>query len=279
MSKTPFDPKANLPYPEKTDGHYRPTDPKVRDIVFDKDYPYVDTSKAFMKKRRQARFLLRLLVFPFSYLRLGLRVKGKKNLRKHKKLLKQGALSVSNHVNVWDYIAIMNGIKPFKPYVLVLKGNVEAGSGDMVRQVGGIPIPEGDFAATKAYLKAIEGLLENGGWLHIYPEGSMWEFYRPIRPFKKGVASLARLTHKPVVPLAFSYRRPGWIRKKMFGQRAKLTLHIGEPLVVDENLPSIQAQEIDLLTRLHKAVANLAGLSEKEDIYEPLYQDSKRIDY
>ena len=278
MRKPAFDPKANLPYPEKTDGHYRPTDPKVRDIVFDANYAYVDTSKAFLKKQRHARILLRLLVFPFSYLRLGLRVKGKKNLRKHKQLLKQGALSVSNHVNVWDYIAIMNGIKPFKPYVLVLKGNVEAASGDMVRQVGGIPIPEGDFAATKVYLTAIEGLLKDGGWLHLYPEGSMWEFYRPIRPFKKGVASLARLSHKPVVPLAFSYRRPGWIRKKLFGQRAKLTLHIGEPLFIDESLPSIAEQEKDLLIRLHQAVARLAGLGEEEDIYEPIYRDSKRID-
>ena len=273
-----FDPKAPFPYPDETDGHYLPFD-KTDGTVFDKDYPYVDTSKEFLRKARIARFLLRLLVFPFSYIRMGLRVEGKKNLKKHKELLKKGVLSVSNHVNMWDYIGIMNAIKPFKPYVLAAKENVSGKSGSMVRQVGGIPIPTDDYQATKAYLKAIEGLLTDGGWLHIYPEGSMWEFYRFIRPFKKGVAYLARITGKPILPMAYSYRRPSWIRKKLFKQPAVLTLSIGEPLFLDETLPSFPEQEEDLTTRCHKAVVELAGLSEEDDLYPPVFRNSKRIDY
>lgn len=278
MAKKPFDPKADLPYPELTDGHYRPVE-KDDSVVFDKDYPYVDKSKEFQKKVRTTRLLLNLLVFPFSYVRLGLRVKGKKNLRENKELLKKGALSVSNHINVWDYIAIMNAIRPFKPHLLVLKENVLGKDGPLVRQVGGIPIPENDLQATKAYLKAVKGLLNEGGWLHMYPEGSLWEFYRPIRPFKKGVAYLARTADKPVVPIAFSYRKPSWIRKKWFKQRAKLTISIGKPIFVDHSLPTAAEQEEDLLQRCHDAVAALAGLSEEENIYPAIYDHSKRIDY
>ena len=267
-----------MPYPEETDGHYRPIE-KNDGTVFDKDYPYVDNSKEFQKKVRVTRFLLRLLVFPFSYVRMGLRIEGKKNLKKHKELLKKGVLSVSNHVNSWDYIAIMNAIKPFKPHVLVLKENIAGESGSLVKQVGGIPIPEGDYQATKAYLKAIEGLLENGGWLHIYPEGSLWEWYRLIRPFKKGVAYLARITGKPILPIALSYRKPSWIRKTLFQQPAAFTLSIGEPLFLDESLPSAPEQEEELTIRCHKAVAKLAGLSEEEDLYPPVFKNSKRIDY
>lgn len=272
-----FDPRADIPYPEQTDGHIRPFE-FDDGTVFDKDYPYVDTSKKFRRKQFWTRVLLRLLVFPFSYAKMGLRVYGKKYLKKHKELLKQGTLSVCNHVNMWDYIAVMNAIKPFKPYILVLKGNVADKSGSMVRHVGGIPIPENDFAATKAYLEAIKDLLARGGWLHIYPEGSMWEYYRMIRPFKKGVAHLARMTDKPVVPLAFSYRKPSWFRRKLFHQIACFNLCIGEPLFLNKELP-LAEQEEDLIRRCHEAVVSLAGLSEKENIYQPVFHNDKRIDY
>lgn len=276
--KNSFDPRVDLPYPEFTDGHYRPIE-KDDGTVFDKDYPYVDKSKAFLRQQKVVRLLLRLLVFPFSYVRMGLVIKGKNNIRKNRDLLKKGALSLSNHVNTWDYIAIMNAIKPFKPYVLVLKENISGESGSLVRKVGGIPIPENDFKATKAYLLAIQNLLSEGGWLHIYPEGSMWEYYRPIRPFKRGVASLARITGKPIVPIAFSYRKPSWIRKRLFKQKACFTLSIGELLFVDKTIESPAEQEIDLLSRCHKAVVSLAELSEEEDVYEAVFNHSKRVDY
>ena len=272
-----YDPKANIPYPEFTDGHYRDFG-ELDDIAFDKDYPYVDKSPAFLKKKKVARFLLRLIVFPWSYVKLGLRIKGKENLKNNKGLLEQGAISVCNHVAMWDYIAIMNAIKPFKPYILVAKDNVAGKDGAMVRQVGGIPIPENDMAATKAYLTAVKDLLYDGGWLHIYAEGSMWEYYPYIRPFKKGAATLARMTKKPIVPMAFSYRKPSWIRRKIFKQVALFDLHIGKPLFLDESLPSVIEQELDLLRRAHSAVVSLAGLTEIENRYPAVFNNSRRID-
>lgn len=121
-------------------------------------------------------------------------------------------------------------------------------------------------------------LLDNGGWLHIYPEGSMWEYYRFIRPFKKGIAHLARMSHKPIVPIGFSYRKPSWIRKALFKQPAVYNLCIGEPIFLDESL-TIGDQEIDFLIRCHKAVSSLAGITEQEDIYEPIFNNNKKIDF
>lgn len=272
-----FDPRADYPYPEQTDQHYLEIK-KDDGTVFDKDYPYIDKSKGFRFKQSLVRFLLYLIVFPVSYIRFGLKIRGKKNLRKNKKLLKQGALSIANHVHMWDYIMIMNAIKPFKPNLLAWNKNVSGESGPLIRLVGGIPIPEHDPQATIAYLDAIKNLLNNGGWLHIYPEGSMWEYYRLIRPFKKGIAHLARMCNKPVVPFAFSYRRPSWIRRVIFKQKACFNLCIGEPIFLDENL-SPQEQEIDLIKRCHDAVNHLAGLNEGENPYEPIFNNSKKIDF
>ena len=272
-----FNPRANFPYPDITDKHYLKV-LKDDGTVFDKDYPYIDNSKSFRFKRFWVRVLLYIIVFPFSYIRMGLKIRGKRNIRRNKKILKQGCLSIANHINMWDYIAIMNAIKPFRPYLLAWKKNVSGESGPLVRLVGGIPIPEDDPQATIAYLNTIKDLLNNGGWLHIYPEGSMWEYYRYIRPFKKGIAHLARMTNKPVVPMAFSFRKASWIRRTLFKQPAKINLCIGEPIFINQDL-SPQEQEIDLLTRCHQEVCRLAGLFEGENPYSPIFNFDKRVDF
>ena len=272
-----FIPHSTIAYPKYTDQHY--IDVTEDDgTVFDKDYPYVDKTKKFKFKQFFIRAGLYTLVFPFSYVRMGLKIRGRKNLRKNKRLLKNGALSIANHVNRWDYIAIMNAIKPFKPHLLAWSKNITSKDGPLVRLVGGIPIPEHDPAATVAYINAIKDLLNDGGWLHLYPEGSMWEYYRYIRPFKKGIAHLARLGNKPVVPMAFSYRKPSWIRKHIFKQEACFNLCIGEPIFLDETLSGGE-QEADLLRRCHHAVCELAGLDETLNGYEPIFNNSKRIDF
>ena len=122
------------------------------------------------------------------------------------------------------------------------------------------------------------GKVLDGGMLHFYPEGAMWEFYRPIRPFKEGAAQIAIRFDKPIIPMAFSYRRPGWIRRKVFGQLALFDLNIGEPLFADASLPRRERVK-DLTERCHAAVRELAGISTEENLYPAIFDDSKRIDY
>ena len=144
--------------------------------------------------------------------------------------------------------------------------------------VGGIPIPEGDVHASMACMRTVGEMLESGGWLHIYAEGSMWEYYAPIRPFKSGIGYYAVRCDKPVLPMAFSYRKPNWIRKKIFRQTACLTLSIGEPLFADPALPK-KEREKDLVRRSHAAVCRLAGINPEENLYPPVFENSERVDY
>ena len=273
-----FDPKCRkFPYPEQTDKHYLIVK-KDRRIVFDENYPYVDTSKSFLRKQKWLRFMLYFIVFLVSRIRMGLRVKGRENIKNNKELLKHGAISVCNHVHMFDYLSIMYAIRPFKTYLLSWDKNVNGESGPLVRLVGGIPIPENNMQATISFLKATEDMLEKGGWLHIYPEGSMWEFYAPIRPFKSGASYFACKCNKPIIPLAYSYRKPGWLRKYIFRQVACFNINIGQPLFPNESLP-LHEREIDLTIRAHEEVCRLAGIDPKENLYEPIFNNSKRIDY
>ncbi len=274
-----FDPKTNkFPYPMETDRHYLKVH-KDRGIVFNTEYPYIDKSKSFRFKQNCIRFMLHILVFPLCRIRLGLRIEGKENLKKHKTVLENGVVSVSNHVHMWDYLANMMAIRPYRPYLLSWAPNINGENGTLIRMVGGIPIPDTNITATMTYLKTVRELLrEDHGWLHVYSEGSMWEYYAPIRPFKRGAAHIAVDSDKPILPLGFSYREPGWIRKHIFRQIAKFTVHIGEPIFPNGEL-NPKAREKDLTERAHAAVCRLAGIDPKDNPYPPIFNDSKRVDY
>ena len=271
-----FDPKSKkYPYPLDTSTHYLKIT-KNKGIVFDKDYPYIDKSKGFRFKKGLVRFVIVTIVFLLTKIRLGLKIKGRKNLKKNKKIIKEGVVSVSNHIHMWDYLAFLMAIRHFKPYYLAWDKNVNNKSGSLVRLTGGIPIPVNDINATKAYLKAINGLLDSGGWLHIYAEGSMWEFYKPIRPFKLGAAHIAVINNKPILPISFSYRKPNFIRKHIFRQIATITVNVGELIYPNNDLPK-KEREIDLTKRCHEAVCKLS--ENDNNLYPPIYDCNERIDY
>lgn len=274
-----FDPKTDkFPYPEYTDNHYIFAK-KDLGLVFDENYPYIDKSKKFLRKQTFTRFLLNVLVFPFAKIRLGLRIKGKENLKKYKDVIDKGIISCCNHVHMWDYISIMRAVRPNKPYVLAVDNLVNGETGHYLRSVGAIPIPLNNFRATKAYVDQVDKHLQEGGWLHIYPEGSTWEYYGQIRPFKRGVAYFACRNNKPIIPFGISYRKPNWFRKNILKQIACLTLSIGEPLYPDLTITNLKERELDLTRRCHEAVCRLANIDPKENLYPPIFDNTKRIDY
>ena len=262
-------------YPEYTDEHYLAIN-DIHDITFDENYPYFDQSKCFRFKKWLVRVLLYTIVFPFCVPKMGLKIKGRKNLKRYKEELSHGAITVSNHIHMWDYIAVMKAIRPKKPHVLVWHHNVLGKDGPLVRLVGGVPIPE-HLNGKVACNKAVEDYLNSGGWLQIYAEGSMWECYPYIRPFKLGAASLACRFNKPVLPLGFAFRKPGWIRRHIFKQEVAITLSIGKPLFKDDNLKESE-QRIDLTKRMHHAVCLLADVDPKDNPYEAIFNKSKKID-
>ena len=82
-----FDPKPNrYPYPEDTDRHYLNVK-KNNGLVFDVNYPYIDTSKKFRRNENFTRFLLKVIVFPLTRIRFGLKIEGRENLKKYKDVL------------------------------------------------------------------------------------------------------------------------------------------------------------------------------------------------
>ena len=148
-------------YPEKCDQHMI-TVPHLWDVTVDENYPYL--RKDFVYKCIRsfywvAMHTLLAVLLPISH---GLRIHGRENLKKHKDLLKNGAITISNHVFMWDHLCVIRAIFPHLTYFPAWKTNLQGPNGPLIRMAGGIPIPEGNMKAMKKFKAAMEEVMESG---------------------------------------------------------------------------------------------------------------------
>ena len=136
----------NYDYPEQSDAHMLKVK-KRKDIKLDDKYPYIPKCFLFKAARVFYWLGLNLIVFPLCRFTHGLRIYGKENLKKHKEALKNGAITISNHVFMWDYICVLKAIRPRLAYFPAWKSNFEGSNRHLVRLSGGIPVPEDSVRA------------------------------------------------------------------------------------------------------------------------------------
>ena len=226
-------------YPEKCDEHM--IDVKhLRDVNLDVNYPYLQKSFWF-KCQRVLLHICQYSVLPIVlWLRHGLRIHGRKKLKANKELFRDGLLTISNHVFMWDYICIMIALRPRLGFFPAWKTNMEGPNGPLIRMAGGIPIPTDSMRSMFKFKAAMDEVFERGDWMHFFPEGSMWFYYPDIRPLKKAVFKYAVTYDRPILPITLSFRpRKGlW---KLIGKTPLVDLNIGDPLFHDKALPKLEA--------------------------------------
>ena len=228
-------------YPERSDEHMLLLK-RTHEIKLDEKYEYMPRGFLFRIERAVVASLLHLIVFPLTRLTHGLRIYGKKNIKKHKKELKDGAITISNHVFMWDYLCVLKAIRPHISYFPAWKPNFESGFCPFMRILGGMPIPDGDIHSMMSFKKDLDTVVESGRWLHVFPEGSLWYFYPDIRPFKPAVFNYAVKYEKPLIPISMSFRPRKGLRK-IFGKGPFVDLHIAEPIYADKSLPPREAAD------------------------------------
>lgn len=251
-------------YPERSDAHMVELK-RTRPIELDENYSYMPRGAWFRIKRALVAVLLHLVVFPLTHLTHGLRIYGRKNLRKHRKELKNGAITVSNHVFLWDYLCVLKAIRPHISYFPAWKPNFESGFSPFMRILGGMPIPEGNIRAMAAFKHGLDEVVESKRWLHVFPEGSLWKFYPDIRPLKLSVFNYAVRYGKPLIPISMSFRpRKGF--RKLFGRGPFVDLHIAEPIYADESLKPHAAAE-ELRARAYRIMQEMNGIRPGDPTY------------
>ena len=266
--------RHNLPYtyPDRSDAHMLVLKTK-HPITLTPDYPYMPRGAWFRIKRALVAAALHIIVFPLMHLTHGLRIYGKENLKRNRDLLKGGAITVSNHVFMWDYLAVQKAIRPHISYYPAWKPNLESGFSPFMRILGGMPIPEGDIRSMMAFTKDLEAVVKSDRWLHVFAEGSLWNFYPDIRPLKPAAFKLAVKFHKPLIPISMSFRPRKGLRK-LFGKGPFVDLHIGEPLIPDETIPPYEAAE-RLRAEAYRVMQEMNGIHPGD----PTYNEDQTIEH
>lgn len=232
---------------------------RIREIVFDENYPYLDKSFGARIQRFVCHSVMFFVAFPLNRLLHGLKIEGRGVLRKNRKLFRGGAMTICNHIGRWDMICVFQAMRFRRTNIPMYAEPFKGDDGKLMKGVGGIPIPD-TRAGLKAFDAAMDKIHSKGQWIHIFPESCSWKNYSPIRPFKAGPFNMAYKYGLPIIPMVISFRpRTGIYR--LFGKddNPLITIHICEPLVPDTDKPR-KTEAARLRDMAHRSMVEKAGI-------------------
>ena len=213
----------------------------------DRNYEYVSKDIIF---NTFSDILYYLIAYPIlkvlTKIVYDLKIEGRENID----FLEKGAISVSNHVLFLDcaMVGLAWGLK--RVYYTTLEGSFKIPFvRKLIKLLRAMPIPE-KIKNREYFIKAIEEILNNGNFVHFYPEASLFPYYKKIRNFKNGAFSIAVKNDVPIVPMVFTFREPKGIRK-IFKKKKDVTLKILKPVTIkEEGLNQKQKEEL-LKNKVH----------------------------
>ncbi len=254
-------PDVGIRYPEENPVERLLNAHKDREIAFDENYPYIDDSFSFRLQNFLGYvFVLYSALMPVNTIRYGLRFRGRNILRKYRKELKGGAITIANHCYRWDAAAIFQAVHANRnTRIPMFADNFCTKDHWFLKQVGGIPIPT-NISALKKFNEAFDEFHRRGWWFHIFPEAANWRFYKPLRPFQKGAFSMAYKYEMPIIPCVITYRKRTGIFR-LFGKPEEplLTVTIGEPIFPDRT--ASRKAEVDRMRQeAHQRMERMAGI-------------------
>jgi 1-acyl-sn-glycerol-3-phosphate acyltransferase len=202
-----------------------------------------------------ARSVVRHLARPTLHAWLRLGVEGEHHVPE-----RGGVLVASTHQSHADSIAL--GVAVRRPLHFLGDARLAAwpGLGPLLPRLGMIPVRRGEGDA--AALGQLAALLEDGGAIAVYPEGSRSRDGR-VHRLRSGVARLAAETGVPVVPAAVAGIYEVWpigARPRLRGGR--VTVRFGPPLPAPGATPRGRRAFND---ELHARLAELAGVERAHD--------------
>ena len=219
----------------------------------DRNYEYVSKDIIF---NTFSDVLYYLIAYPIlkvlTKIVYDLKIEGRENID----FLEKGAISVSNHVLFLDcaMVGLAWGLK--RVYYTTLEGSFKIPFvRKLIKLLRAMPIPE-KIKNREYFIKAIEEILNNGNFVHFYPEASLFPYYKKIRNFKNGAFSIAIKNNVPIVPMVFTFREPKGIRK-IFKKKKDVTLKILKPVTISEDGLNQKQKEELLKNKVYTMMDNI----------------------
>ena len=260
-----FVPQPAMDYPQENP-YERTLFPKqIKNIEFDEHYPYLDDSLTYKLNLLWGYYFVIHIVLRLKlFIQMGLRIRGREILKKYKKELSHGAITICNHVYRLDCPCVLIAVKGVHTTrIPMFAPNFRTKDGFFMRLAGGVPIPDSttNMSALKKFNEAFDEFNRRGWWMHIFPEACRWDFYKPLRPFQKGAFTMSYKYNKPILPCVITYRERTGIYR-LFGKKDMplLTITIGEPILPDTTQP--RKIEVERLREVaHNQMTKMAGIT------------------
>lgn len=258
-------PTPQLDYPEDDPYLHLVNAPQDRELAIDENYPYLNDSTSYRFNLWWAYWIiLRLCLNVMLHVKMGLRIRGREMLKKYKRELQGGAITIANHMFRLDCPCVLLAVRAkHTTKIPMFAPNFRTKDQFFLQVVGGIPIPqqEAGMTAMKRFNEAFDEFHRRGWWFHIFPESCRWDMYKPLRPFQKGAFTMSYRYNMPLLPCVITYReRKGIYRLFAPKSLPLLTVTIGEPIFPDVTQP--RKDEVERLRRVaHQQMTEMAGIT------------------
>ncbi len=235
-------------------------------VLMPEDIEYIKKSMGQRVKTKIAYAMARKFVYGLlDQKKLIIKeIKGLENF----KALNSGAVVTCNHFNAFDSFAIQIAYEAAEQkdrtfYRVIREGNYTSFKGFygyLMRHCNTLPLSS-NRQTLKKFMQATDKLLQQGNFVLVYPEQSMWWNYRKPKPLKKGAYTFAAKNGVPVLPCFITMKDSDILGDDGFFVQ-EYTIHIGKPIYPDKEKPT--GKNIDEMMQKNQEVW--------KDIYENEYQ-------
>jgi 1-acyl-sn-glycerol-3-phosphate acyltransferase len=238
-------------YSDEANDDFASTNGKIDSDAVNGSYRYSHSS---IRWKIAVFFAYRLFAMPlvwlYTKLRLGIRVKNRKALKKVK-----GCFVYMNHTqNIADAFIPAISAFPKRAYIVTGPEAVSIkGIRTLVALLGAIPLPSA-YSACRNFEQKLQEAMDEKTAVYIYPEAHIWPYCNFIRNFPDKSFSYPYRTGSPVVAAVTVYRQRRVFKKL----HPHITVYLSEPFYPDLSLPEKQARKklrdeaYDFMTRTAK---------------------------
>ncbi|MEG1989971.1 MAG: lysophospholipid acyltransferase family protein [Clostridia bacterium] len=201
------------------------TMPTTKKMEIDSEYNFLPDSVIFKTLSKMLYILICPFLYIYSRIINGLEINGIENLKN----IKGGKITISNHIHYIDCVFASFTNFPNPIYFPTIQSNFEIPIiRVIIKLLNAVPIPK-NMNAKKEFVNAINKLLKEEKTVHLYPEGSLWPYYKKIRKFKTGAFVFACKNNVPIIPMVYTYRNPTKIMQYI-KTKPYVTLNILKPI-------------------------------------------------
>lgn len=178
--------------------------------------------------------------------------------------LTSGAIITCNHFNAMDSFAMQlayeaSGQKHRNFYRIIREGNYTSFPGFygiLMRNCNTFPLSS-NKDTMKKFMTSVDQVLQEGHFMLIYPEQSMWWNYKKPKPLKKGGFTFAVRNNVPVLPCFITMEDSDVVDDDGFFVQ-EYTIHVAPPIYPEagkskaENIRNMMQQNFDVWQKIYE---------------------------